>query len=320
MFQLMRDSVDYAGLFPPAGLPLDDVVVNYSHYLHSAERSMLGRLIIPAFRLSEFEIAAKDLLPTDNMKTPWRISALVPAIEKQTNSLNTEKFDAAMDAIESFNARHRAAENARVVVDSLEVTTTTIEVIKATIERLPDEVSSFVEISDLSNPEPMIDYISQVLVGKRIFAKVRTGGVRPELIPPPSDVARFIAACARHDVGFKATAGLHHPIRGQYRLTYDNDAPVSNMFGFLNVFVATMFAFEHAVSEDILIEILANEETMRFGFDDHQLTWGDLQVSTDRVAEYRNRGILSFGSCSFIEPTTELQQLPNVSYAAVFSD
>ena len=46
---------------------------------------------------------------------------------------------------------------------------------------------SFLEISDLANPEPMIDYISQVLVDKWIYAKVRMGGVTANLIPPPSD-------------------------------------------------------------------------------------------------------------------------------------
>jgi hypothetical protein len=318
MYQLMRAAVDYAGLFPPAGLPLNEVVANYSNYLQSGERSMLGRLIVPALKLSEFETAAQDYLPTGNGTAPWRISALIPPIEQRTELLETSKFDSAVDAIRSFNDRHRNQN--RVIVDALEVAAPTVKVIKATIQGLPENVSSFVEISDLSNPEPMIDFVSQALISKTISAKIRTGGITADLIPPPSDVARFISACARHDVGFKATAGLHHPIRAQYRLTYEEDSPQAKLFGFLNVFFATMIAFEHGVSEDVLTEILSNEDASRFVFDDHKLSWDSLDVSAERVAVYRKRAIISFGSCSFVEPTTELQQLPDVSYASVFSE
>src|SRR5712692_2981712 len=51
------------------------------------------------------------------------------------------------------------------------------------------------------------------------FAKLRTGGVKPEMIPAVGDVAAFIAACAERRLAFKATAGLHHPVRALHPLT-----------------------------------------------------------------------------------------------------
>src|SRR5262249_48230544 len=53
------------------------------------------------------------------------------------------------------------------------------------------------------------------------FAKMRTGGVTPEAIPSADTVAEYILACAERRLAFKATAGLHHPIRAMQPLTYD---------------------------------------------------------------------------------------------------
>src|SRR5262245_27937410 len=77
----------------------------------------------------------------------------------------------------------------------------------------------------------------------RCFAKIRTGGLKPDAIPAIADVAAFIVACADRRLPFKATAGLHHPVRAPYPLTYESNAPRAVMHGFLNVFLAAAFAW-----------------------------------------------------------------------------
>ena len=54
---LLRGLVDYAGLFPPAALDMSSAVRNYANYLHGPYAWVLGRLIVPASRLGEFESA-----------------------------------------------------------------------------------------------------------------------------------------------------------------------------------------------------------------------------------------------------------------------
>ena len=45
------------------------------------------------------------------------------------------------------------------------------------------------------------------------FAKVRTGGLTPDAIPRPETLADFLLRAAARRMPFKATAGLHHPVR-----------------------------------------------------------------------------------------------------------
>jgi len=316
---LIRGAVDYAGLFPPAGLPIDEVVANYATYLDSDERAMLGRLIIPAMKLAELEKAAGGLFPTTENKPPWRISALVPPIEQQSGVIDSQKFDTALAAIETFNKNHIRESAGRAVVDAIEVNTPSIAILNETMDRLPAAVNAFLEIPHKSDPGESLQSLAQSQNDKHVFAKIRTGGVTAELIPSTKEIARFIATCVRHGVGFKATAGLHHPIRGDYRLTYEEDSAAAMMHGFLNVFFAAVIAFEHKISDVRIEEMLSNTSPGRFVFTEETLAWDDLEVSADHVAEIRDRSVISFGSCSFMEPTRELQLLPDVSYESVFA-
>src|SRR5205807_3957517 len=115
------------------------------------------------------------------------------------------------------------------------------------------------------------------------FAKVRTGGLTPEAIPSIEHVAAFIRACAERRLPFKATAGLHHPIRAEHPLTYDPDAPRTVMHGFLNVFLAAAFAWH---GEREIEPILAETDPAAFRFDD-RARWRDHSLDAAQVREAR---------------------------------
>jgi hypothetical protein len=53
---LLANPIDYAGLYPPAGLPLPAVLENCEAYLASAESWMLNRLVLPAAKLPEVRL------------------------------------------------------------------------------------------------------------------------------------------------------------------------------------------------------------------------------------------------------------------------
>jgi hypothetical protein len=137
------------------------------------------------------------------------------------------------------------------------------------------------------------------------FAKIRTGGVTPDAIPPVESLARYIIACAEKQLPFKATAGLHHPVRKIHRLTYEPDACSAITHGFINVFLAAAFAWH---GERQIQPILAETDPAAFRFDD-KVHWRDLSLSSDEIAEVRRSFAHSFGSCSFEEPLEDLRAL-----------
>lgn len=137
------------------------------------------------------------------------------------------------------------------------------------------------------------------------FAKLRTGGLTPEAIPGVGDMAAFLAACADRRLPFKATAGLHHPVRAAHPLTYAADAPRGVMHGFLNVFLAAAFAWH---GDRDLEPVLAETDPAAFRFDEGA-HWRDRSLAAVQVREARRDFAHSFGSCSFAEPIQGLEAL-----------
>lgn len=301
---LVEQIVDYAGLFPPAELPLEQVVHNYAKYRQGPWAWMLGRLVLPAARLDEFSEVAAATLP-QAAGSGWMISALVPP----SDSDGSAPLRKSLEAIERFNRRHSDSSMGLARVDTIEVRAGTSELIGQLAQVVPEGLNTFCEIPHQSDPVDAIRTIHQISGAARVFAKIRTGGVTADLIPTPEQVARFIRRCVENQVGFKATAGLHHPLRGRYRLTYEPDAAEATMFGYLNVFLAACFGFGAAASQKDMVKILRAETLDEFELSDLGIRWKNLDVAAARVSEIRYTKAISFGSCSFDEPTSELQAL-----------
>jgi hypothetical protein len=128
------------------------------------------------------------------------------------------------------------------------------------------------------------------------FAKIRTGGETPEATPSSHDIAEFLTTCAARQLAFKATAGLHHPIRS------------STMHGFINVFTAAAFAWNRN-TDQVIVDILDETDPHAFQFTDEMLSWRDQSLETAQVDVARRDFAHSFGSCSFDEPVDDLRNL-----------
>ncbi|MBS2004454.1 MAG: hypothetical protein JST44_23295 [Cyanobacteria bacterium SZAS LIN-5] len=137
------------------------------------------------------------------------------------------------------------------------------------------------------------------------FAKIRTGGLTPEAIPSTADVARFITDCAERKLAFKATAGLHHPIRAMHPLTYESNAPQAVMHGFINVLMASCFAWH---GERDIEPIIAETDAANFSFTE-TAKWREKVLSVAQIRDARKNFIHSVGSCSFDEPIEDLRTL-----------
>ena len=279
----LAESIDYAGLFPPATLAMDQVVRHYHSYRTSGDRWALGRLVIPANRLEELAQSMQSAeVPAGE---PWLVSAL----------LGPEPL-ADMERIEQFNAKHAA----KACVDSCEGRLTEPERITAVAKRCESSIVLYCELPSNSNLEVSLNVIKTA--GAR--AKIRMGGVTPDLFPHPEHVLRFLGACVASGIPFKATAGLHHPFRSTYPLTYEPHAPTGVMYGFLNLIFATT-AVLAGKSMDRVSGLLLEEHDGAFQFTDAGVAWEGMLLSIDDLRRARNI-FCGFGSCSFREPIDDL--------------
>jgi hypothetical protein len=289
---LLSHSIDYAGLFPPAGLDMKSAVGNYATYLEAADVWMLGRFIVPVLRLDEFESVAVELFPRDVNPRVWHLSVLSDA-----------DLGDGVKKIADFNKRYGAApDSGRAIIDTIEVKVSTADEIQAALDVTPKAFDVYCEIPIKDEPNQLIAAIQKV--GAR--AKVRTGGITHDAFPTTADLARFIARCVNAGVAFKATAGLHHPIRSTYKLTYEKNSPTGMMFGFLNLLLASAFIYD-GMNADHAVQLLEEQSRENFRFDDEGMMWRGKKLTSEKIMQARQRVIASFGSCSFQEPVQDLK-------------
>lgn len=132
--------------------------------------------------------------------------------------------------------------------------------------------------------------------------KLRTGGLTPDSIPPAPVVARFLAAAAERGLPIKFTAGLHSPFPAE-------DVQVgARVHGFLNVFAAAFAAYQSKAALSDLQRILTDYGPAQFRCTATHFEAGTWRFKTEDVRRLRAGQVISFGSCSFLEPIEHLQR------------
>lgn len=296
---LMHGIIDYAGLFPPAKLEMRAAVDTYARHRCHPHAWMLSRFICPATRFAEFANAASSYLlyPTDladdgpqrngaaTSASPWTVAALfvgLPTLE--------EDLEAATVLERSFGDR--------LAITAAEIRVGGAAEIDDIADAMPEGVELYFEIPLNGDYRGSLAAIAGVECG----AKIRCGGITPELFPEPAVVATFIARCRDAQVPFKATAGLHHPIR------HFNDSVNTKMHGFLNVFGAAVLARTKGLGAADLQRVIECEEPKAFAFTDHEARILDWTVTQADIEQGRSFAV-GYGSCSFEEPVEDLQGL-----------
>jgi hypothetical protein len=314
---LLGEILDYAGLFPPADLSLAQAIHNYADYRDEPEAWMLSRFVLPVRRLP-------DLTPFQGLfssGSPYRFSVLGTGGDDPDLFLEALARD--LDVIDTFDDEF----GGRAQVDAMEVplpatlvgsSQTDLEDFFASVHRRLVETGTakldlFFEVPMRSRAvdglsalcAAVAEHNSQQAVPARSETglKMRCGGAEPSDVPSVEHAAQLITACRNASVPFKATAGLHHPIRH-----YD-DGLDTEMHGFLNIFGAAVLAIEHQLGADEVQTILSEDTANNFRFEKESFSWRDLSASLDDIRHARETLALSFGSCSFEEPVDHLRDL-----------
>lgn len=301
--------IDYAGLFPPAALPLGPALAEYARHRAGPDAWMLGRFIAPAARL-EALVAALVADPELTRGPAWRLSVLAGGGADLAAAL------AALPAQAEAVAACEQTGPGGLVVDGLEVPLPVARGAAARLaEALADEGLSgrdlYLEVPARGVVEAALDDCALAAADwggpaaafSRVGVKLRCGGVTADAFPEAARVAAVLSGCAQRRLPLKFTAGLHHPVR--HRAT----EPAVMMHGFLNVVGAALLATAGDADAGLLEACLAETDPTAFRLDADGFAWREHALDAAAVARARTAGVAGFGSCSFDEPRQDLTAL-----------
>jgi len=300
---LCEKLIDYAGLFPPAQLDVREAVAEYRRSGGGAWSWMLGRFIAPASRLAEISHQVGD------EAIPLSVILDVPAEPRAW-------FAAVADAVESVSNVYRRAGPLRI--EALEVALPELAAARDTFDAPIGQFGMLAQNANLRDLPMYAEFprnakhsdaalaAMPALARSGMRAKIRCGGLTDRAFPAADEIAAFIEAAREEAVPFKATAGLHHPIRAV------DPATGRDMHGFLNLLAAALFA-RHETSREDLVLILEERTPAAFTLETDAFCWRGRCASTPEARDMRASGLVSYGSCSFEEPVHDLIQLGMLS-------
>ncbi|MEY4066253.1 MAG: hypothetical protein RIR26_2461 [Pseudomonadota bacterium] len=315
---LMGRALDYAGLFPPAKLPMNKAVEEFAACLNDPEAWFLARFVLPASRSGELVQAAGGLLAeAAQTRVPWHLSGLIRSAPSIAESLDLMRSETTL--LRGLLDSHAGA----LELDALDLP-------------VPDELSGthdqelarsffteayrifaeahfgvpvFWEVN-LKKPfehVALAAHNANAAAPATVCLKFRTGGLTPEAIVSPEILARAFRIVQQHRIPFKLTAGLHLALR------HFDSAVGTDVFGFLNVFCAAVLGWTHNLSETELRLLLEEKNLAHIGIHADGIEWKSYRVSQSDIRQVRSVGLRSFGSCSFYEPVEEMKSMKLLS-------
>ena len=237
---MLERLIDHAALFPPASMSLPDALDEDRQARESEYGWIVDRFVVPAAKLAE--------LPAER-----------PALSVVLSSLDDV---ALLDGAADVEAVELVLPSARPL---------SADLVAAYSALRPLDVETYFELvfDDGWRDDVPAAIGAVAAIGGRV--KLRCGGA---FVPSVEQVGLVVACCRDAGVPFKATAGLHHPMRR------------GEEHGFLNLLAAATAPL------DRIWEVLAEEDG-----------------SALEIEEASREVFVSFGSCSWREPVEGLQEL-----------
>lgn len=285
---MLEGVIDYAGLFPPAKLPLTEAVEEYLGIIHGPDKWLVDRFACPVGKLRDLSIEL-----TEHPEEPFVPVTVIAGAHPDHKHW---KHGIEHDASEMAQFQRSVENHAEIQAYEVRLPDHQHLLEYATDLRAFTNVDVFAELPW----EPAVTE-SLAMLAELDFAcaKARTGGLDPSAFPSSSDLAGFIQQCVQLDLSFKLTAGLHHP------LPTKDPQTGAKMHGFLNVLTATALALSEDLSLRELEDLLDEKDPKAFAFKRDTLAWHGNKATLEDIENARTI-FVSFGSCSVREPLAEL--------------
>jgi len=268
---------DYAGMFPPAAADLNAALSQYSSDQRGNCAWALNCMIVDCCTLERLRERSLFELRDLRLSVVANVVDLEIVQRELAGGLSIEAIDVKASDPDDLALLHR---------------------------KLPARIMKYVEVSPDRLDSAMLDLLRRT--GMR--GKLRMGGVVSAAFPRASVVATTLKDFAERGIAFKATAGLHHPVRSEHPLTYELNSESALMHGFVNLLCAAACVW-FGGGVDQAIQILEEQEPQAWNVKPEMIRWRSASWSANQLREVREQFLISIGSCSFIEPMRDLEGL-----------
>ncbi|GMQ98978.1 MAG: hypothetical protein BMS9Abin17_1519 [Acidimicrobiia bacterium] len=288
--------IDYAGLFPPASLDIGRAVAGYRSARSSPARWVVGRFLCPSSRLVEL---AGDLTSSIRPgEDRWEVGVILES--EPSGSIGTAAAGAQAFHIEMQPAAVVASAEAKITDRSVSGVAATID----TISSIQPEIFAFLEVDRSTSIRDQVVNVAEALKARGGVGgvKLRCGGADASMFPSTAEVTEFILATTAQSLPFKATAGLHQPVR------HFDDAIDTWRHGFVNVLIASGAA-ARGESTATVEAIVSETDRGAFSVSPAFATWRDISIPGSAMRRTRRDGFVAYGSCEFNEPVEALADL-----------
>lgn len=259
--------VDDAAMFPPGNASVEQAVADHRGYRAAQFAEVIGPLVVPDTALAHLGRAVNQL----------------PAAELGVSVVNTGGAGGlvALSRRSVPGIRVVAAETALRDLDDL---VGNAHRVTAAAAELDPDITVYVEVPYTLGWVQAVE----VVEAAGLLGKIRTGGLEEAAYPSAEQLAEQLSILVEADLGFKATAGLHHAW------------PNPPQHGFLNLMMALDALIDGAEPDDAA-ELLrvTDRERIRGAI----TSWDD---ATARRIRRRFRG---FGCCGVDDPVSDLVSL-----------
>ena len=276
--------IDYAGLFPPASLNLEEALKNYIGYQSCDQGWMLGSFILPADKIAD---------------TATILEKIAPGVPLTFSLLPSSDLAGDIAAFKDFSEKSAHEISLQALEFLVPESADPFEFTTKTLAITGEQFAVYFEKPASLDLNTFNKAVQRVGAG----VKLRCGGVDTSMIPSLEEVTETICNCVAKLIPLKFTAGLHHPVR------HFSKANGAMLHGFTNVFTATMLCRSHKLSRERVLEILSDENPNSFKYNLDTLQWKELTATQENLANARAHVAHSYGSCSFDEPIHDLIKL-----------
>ncbi len=280
---LLEGLFDYAGLFPPANLCLNDAVKEFNQLVESSIGFTIQKFVCPVGKLDLFAES-------------WKIISSEPA-SLSVLGTSYEAISQDLKAIDNFLVSN--PQIAEIV--SYEVKSNADSKMSKAIAKQIQNSGIEKAYIELQWGEKMTEQIHDLASTEFFSAKARTGGIDPNLFPNSNELAGFLYEAMNVDLEFKLTAGLHHA------LPYV-DSMQCHHHGLLNVLVVTSLIASEDLSIREVIEILETKFIENPSSSADKISFGEYSIDSE-MAEIGRSYFDSIGSCSITEPVESLTNI-----------